>query len=199
MKNAQSGAKLVTACAAIIGYLTISGTARGIDDSGEPRGRVLPRANEKTQMLAGFEQADDLARWQAAKCTMKRVRQYATGGEFSLKVDFTGSPEDTWPGIRRSLVVGERDFSKVFAIELDACKPEPPGKPLYVQVIDGNNKQTILTSYIRPGKPQTYRYVLKKNTALDWRNIVAIFLYRSKPRQDYSLYIDSLRLIHGDH
>ncbi|MCF7854862.1 MAG: right-handed parallel beta-helix repeat-containing protein [Candidatus Pacebacteria bacterium] len=169
-------------------------------------------------LLSDFETAKDLSRWTTTQCSVERVQEQATTGKFALRIDFKGSEKDTWPGIRLQLAgksmveidnsvgqkqvtnnrvqsgTSEQDWSNVVALELDASIPEPPGKPLYVQITDGKGKMAIMTAYVGPGKPKTYTYTLQRDKGLDYSAIASVFVYRSKPREDYSIYVDNIRL-----
>ena len=189
-----------------------------VEDNVRTRAAGIPSQSDSGILLGDFEVPGDLSRWTADRCSFERVQKQATSGEFALRIDFRGSEKDTWPGIRLELAgagmveidksVGrkqvkgnreqngrnERDWSNAVALELDACRPEPPGKPLYVKITDANGKPAIMPAYVAPGKSKTYRYMLLRDKGLDYTAIASVFVYRSKPREDYSIYVDNIRL-----
>ncbi len=145
------------------------------------------------RLLESLESEDGLKAFSAGAAKMERVRERATDGQWSLKVFFPGAEKDTWPGVFYVLPV--QDVSKYDMLSFDVYNPAE--KPLEFAVrVDDADKQSQFIMLKLKAKAVTTVDIWVKGLAptVDPARIVRIYPYRSKPKEDATLYLDNFRL-----
>jgi len=174
---------------------------------------VLFTASNKAygvMMLGDFEKEDEIEKiwkerpvkwWLDDRCKPEISCLHVTKGRHSLKVFFSGSEEDTWPGLRIYFTETNRDWSKYEFLKMDVYNPED--KPIRLSLrIDGpslENPEKMARVWLN--------FILKPNTMnnleipvssladrIDVSKVDFLMIYLDKPRVGHTLFFDNIRL-----
>ncbi len=148
------------------------------------------------ELITSFETEDSLTLFRPGNVTIERVREHASDGQWSLKVQITGSDTDTWPGI--SFIPPNPDLTARPVLAFDVYNPDPEPAILSYRVDDGAGKKRFESARLQPGRHTTVEiYVKPMGTELDLSRIVQFYLYSRMPRRDYTWYFDNFRYTAG--
>jgi hypothetical protein len=146
--------------------------------------------------ITSFETEADMQMFAAGSAVIERVQEHASDGEWSLKIEITGSETDTWPGV--SFIPPDPDLSECMVLAFDVYNGDADYAALSYRVDDGNGKKRFEGARLNPGKSTTVEiYVKPMVSDLDISNIVKFYLYSRMPRRDYTWYLDNFRYTDG--
>jgi len=150
---------------------------------------VATSAFATPQPIESFEDPE-FAAIQPAGCAAERTQDQVSDGQWSLKVDFAGSENDTWPGLTVKLPGGDIERGELLAFDVYNPMPEPVGLSYRIDRTDG---ATEFGGENIPAKAwQTVRIWLASGFDGVAR-IDRVFPYIRMPRQNYTLYFDHFR------
>ncbi len=140
-------------------------------------------ASAAAEPITSFEDEASLERFTPGGVTMERVREHASDGEWSLRVDFPGSERDTWPGVS---LIADIDTTQYQVLSFDAFNPapEPVALSWRIDLADGRN-QFAGTSLRADDTTHVEVWISGLGP------IERILLYRRMPRADCTLYFDN--------
>jgi len=165
---------------------------------------LVAEADQKTLPLplplriAGFEDEKELAGWQANAVTARLTRKAGLEGHGALELVFPayrkGAPR--WPSyqaryLERSLPA--RDWSGYERLCLDLRNPGRSDAPLAVYLKDQSGASAKVPATI-PARGRLAFSAPLRGMALDRARIVQMDLCMTEPAQEYTVWVDAIRL-----
>ncbi|MCD6360520.1 MAG: DUF4091 domain-containing protein, partial [Armatimonadetes bacterium] len=148
--------------------------------------------------ITSFETTDSLDMFQAGQVTMERVREHASDGEWSLKVEITGSDKDTWPGI--AFIPPDPDMTNHPALAFDVYNPDGDPAGLSYRVDDAAGHKRFEGARLLPQRHTTVEIPIKPlGNEMDLTRIVKFYIYSRMPRRNYTWYFDNFRYTDGSY
>ncbi len=131
----------------------------------------------------------------AGGARIKRVVEHATDGQWALEVVLPGAERDTWPGV---LLYGgaKPDWSQRDCLLFDVYLAGEAPVSLGVR-LDAGDKTAWDSLDLRPGWNRDAAVSIRGHAGeVDLKRVKSILIYKGKPRQDITLYVDRLRWGH---
>lgn len=144
--------------------------------------------------VASFEtDADNPFRPQGLTAT--RVAEYATDGQYSLKVEIKGSDEDSWPGL---LLPGgdQPNWSKrrVLMMDIFVATADPVHLSTRLDIVGEPDGYFGSVPELRPGRNRSVGIPVGDfRSQADLTRVKSLLIYSGKPRKDIVLYVDNVR------
>jgi len=137
------------------------------------------------QAISSFETEEDMQGFSPSGVEAQRVQQYASDGDWALKVDFPGSAKDTWPGL---LFTPRLDSTKFRVLSFDVGNPSKQNLHLSwrIDLVEGDP----IFSGEGVGAQTTKRLDIWISRM---KRIKHILLYARMPRHDFTFYFDNFR------
>ena len=164
---------------------------------------VLDRMEARNRMplLAGFETARELGRWETSGGSLTRSRAHATGGQWSGRFEITGP--DPYPGL--TLRDAPPDWSAAQAWELDCYLEGSEPAALHVRM-DDREEQPVYGERFQvsiPLEPGANRIRLPVSDfgytsggrPMDLKTMSRCVLFFDQNRLGLTLYFDRMRLL----
>ncbi len=155
----------------------------------------------ETPMLASFEHPLEMVRWTTTHARMRRVRQRATDGSWSMRVDLG---QGQYPGVAQQWPLA--DWSQFDQLELDVWTDAGPPLTLVIKIQDRRHNQEHDDRYhhvfrVAEGRqrillPLADVAAAPSTRRLDLRQITFVQIFSPGPAAGRSFYVDNLRLTH---
>lgn len=145
-------------------------------------------------LFGSFETTADPFKTIKDNCTLTRVQQYATEGQWSLRVNCKGSDQPSWPGWYLYPTGAEANWSGRQLLVMDIYLETPDsvyfGAQLCVQ--DRKDAKTVALPDLKPGWNKSVTLCLQ-DFGWDLGQVANLCLYLGSPRKDVVYYLDNVR------
>jgi hypothetical protein len=158
-------------------------------------GQNQPPPAGATGMVASFETEADNPFELRPHITGTRVKQYATEGEYALRVHAKGSEQPSWPALWL-YPKDEADWSKrqLMVMDIFLETPETAYFGAQICVEDQKGAKTVSLGDLKPGWNRNITLSLQ-DFGWDLRRVANLALYLGSPKKDVIYYIDNVRWV----
>jgi hypothetical protein len=166
--------------------------------------QTRPAAGLRPLVIADFERPESVALWTGLKC--EATEAHASSGKHAMRFTFPKWEKgaDEWPAVHLAFDGGKgystKDWSRFGKLAFDAWVEGSKAAAVSIELREKKGHNGPTTSFtIEPGKMNHGELPLADAAnGIDLKNIEEFVLFASRPSQDETITIDSIRLLPGE-